>query len=117
MRLTSDFPTPHGMDRHATPLPAPRWLADAPVPPRPVPSHGPDHLSHRRTRRGLGLQTRRHLVRTYPDHDSARAAAVAVAREQKVPDENTLIEYADASGEWVTERADGRDRPEVDVQG
>jgi len=54
---------------------------------------------------------------TYPDHDTARKAAIAVAREQKVPDENTLIEYADASGEWITERADGHDRPEVDVEG
>jgi len=54
---------------------------------------------------------------TYPTHDSARAAAVAVAREQKVPDEDALIEYADVSGRWITERADGRDRPEADVEG
>ena len=54
---------------------------------------------------------------TYPDHDSARAAAVAAAREQKVPDEDAFIEYADASGEWVTERADGRDRPDPVVEG
>ena len=54
---------------------------------------------------------------TYPDHDTARAAAIAVAREQKVPDENTLIEYADASGNWITERADGHDRPETEVEG
>ena len=54
---------------------------------------------------------------TYPNHDAARAAALAVAREQRVPDENATIEYADASGQWVTERADGHDRPEVDVEG
>ncbi|MFN3667778.1 MAG: hypothetical protein ACK4VY_00565 [Brevundimonas sp.] len=54
---------------------------------------------------------------TWPDHDSARAAAVAAAREQKVPDKDAFIEYADASGDWITERADGHDRPEVDVQG
>jgi len=54
---------------------------------------------------------------TYPDHDSARAAAAAAAREQKVPDEDSLIEYADASGRWVTERADGHDRPETEVEG
>ena len=54
---------------------------------------------------------------TYPTHDAARAAALAAAREQKVPDENAMIEYADASGQWVTERADGHDRPEVDVEG
>ena len=54
---------------------------------------------------------------TYPDHDSARAAAVAAAREQKVPDEDALNEYADASGRWITERADGHDRPEPEVEG
>jgi len=54
---------------------------------------------------------------TYPDHESARAAAIAVSREQKVPDEDTLIEYADASGQWITERTDGHDRPEVEVKG
>jgi hypothetical protein len=54
---------------------------------------------------------------TYPDHDSARAAAAAAAREQKVPDEDALIEYADASGRWITERADGHDRPETEVEG
>jgi len=42
---------------------------------------------------------------------------VAASREQKVPDEDTLIEYADASGRWVTERADGHDRPGVEVSG
>lgn len=53
---------------------------------------------------------------TYPDHDSARAAASAAAREQKVPDHDALIEYADASGRWITERADGHDRPEVEIE-
>ena len=54
---------------------------------------------------------------TYPTHDSARAAAVTAAREQRAPDETAMIEYADESGAWVTERADGHDRPEVDVEG
>ena len=54
---------------------------------------------------------------TYPDHDSARAAAVAVAREQKVPDEDSFIEYENTSGQWITERADGHDRPEAQVEG
>ena len=53
---------------------------------------------------------------TFPDHDGARTAAIAVSREQKVPDEDTLIEYSDASGRWVTERAHGHDRPEVEVE-
>ena len=54
---------------------------------------------------------------TFPDRDAARAAAVAATREQKVPDEDTFIEYADPSGNWITERADGHDRPEVAVEG
>jgi hypothetical protein len=33
-----------------------------------------------------------------------------------VPDEDSLIEYADSTGRWITERADGHDRPEVDVE-
>ncbi len=53
---------------------------------------------------------------TFPDHDSARTAAIAASREQKVPDEDTLIEYADISGRWIIERVDGHDRPGVDVQ-
>jgi len=54
---------------------------------------------------------------TFGSHDAARAAAVAVAREQRVPDQTAVIEYEDTSGEWVTERADGHDRPDTDVQG
>jgi len=54
---------------------------------------------------------------TYTTHDGARAAAVAAAREQKVPDQDAFIEYENTSGEWLTERADGHDRPETTVEG
>jgi hypothetical protein len=54
---------------------------------------------------------------THPTHDSAKAAAVAASREQRVADQTAMIEYADSSGTWVTERADGHDRPETDVEG
>ena len=54
---------------------------------------------------------------TYPDHFSAKAAAIRVAGEQKVPDSDTFIEYENAAGEWVTERADGQDRPLTEVEG
>ena len=54
---------------------------------------------------------------TFPSHDTARAAAVRASREQRAPDETAFIEYADASGEWITERADGHDRPETSVEG
>ncbi len=53
---------------------------------------------------------------TFATHEEAKAAAVRVAREQRVPDEASVIEYADASGKWITERADGHDRPETDVE-
>lgn len=53
---------------------------------------------------------------TFSTHDNARAAAAAVAREQRVPDETAWIEYEDASGEWVTERADGHDRPRTEIE-
>ena len=54
---------------------------------------------------------------TYPSHDTAKTAAVRAAREQKVSDAPAVIEYADTDGVWVTERADGHDRPETDVVG
>ena len=54
---------------------------------------------------------------TFASHDAARAAAVAAAHEQRVPDQTAMIEYADVDGEWVTERADGHDRPDAAVVG
>ncbi|NBB53454.1 DUF2188 domain-containing protein [Rhizobium sp. CRIBSB] len=54
---------------------------------------------------------------TFATHDAARAAAVSASREQRVPDQTAMIEYADASGEWITERADGHDRPDTEVIG
>lgn len=54
---------------------------------------------------------------TFRSHDAARAAAQQAAREQRVPDQTAMIEFEDASGQWVVERADGHDRPEADVEG
>ncbi|NBB63677.1 DUF2188 domain-containing protein [Pseudomonas sp. ODNR1LW] len=54
---------------------------------------------------------------TFPTHDDAKAAAVRAAREQKVPDQNAAIEYQTPDGDWVTESADGHDRPQTDVEG
>lgn len=53
---------------------------------------------------------------TYASHAAARAAAAVAAREQKVPGQTARIEYEDASGQWITERADGRDRPDTAVE-
>lgn len=54
---------------------------------------------------------------TFGSHDGARAAAVRACREQRVPDEPATIEYQDAAGRWITEHADGDDRPDIDVRG
>jgi len=54
---------------------------------------------------------------TFPIHDAARDAAVAASREQRVADQTAMIEYADDAGNWITERADGHDRPETEVEG
>ncbi len=53
---------------------------------------------------------------TFATHDAARAAAIAVSREQQVPDRTSWIEFEDSSGQWITERADGHDRPETAVE-
>ena len=53
---------------------------------------------------------------TFATHAAARAAAVAVSREQQVPDRTSWIEFEDATGQWITERADGHDRPETAVE-
>ncbi|PZU00386.1 MAG: hypothetical protein DI624_03340 [Brevundimonas sp.] len=53
---------------------------------------------------------------TFASHDSAKAAAVRAAREQKVPDQTAAIEYETANGQWVTESADGHDRPSTEVE-
>ena len=54
---------------------------------------------------------------TFPSHDAAKAAAVRAAREQRVPDQNAAIEYETSDGRWVTEDADGHDRPNTEVEG
>ncbi|WP_420469802.1 DUF2188 domain-containing protein [Brevundimonas sp. FT23042] len=54
---------------------------------------------------------------TFTSHDAARAAAVAASREQKVSDQDAWIEWENTDGEWITERADGHDRPETSVEG
>lgn len=54
---------------------------------------------------------------TFPNADAARAAAVRASREQRVPDETATIEWETADGRWITERADGHDRPETAVEG
>lgn len=76
------------------------------------------HLTYRVTQHDGGWAYKQGdtFSETFPTHDRARAAAVVACREQGVPGALTYIEYQDATGEWITERADGHDRPDVDVQ-
>ena len=53
---------------------------------------------------------------TFSSHEAAKAAAVRAAREQNVPDETASIEYETTDGQWLTERADGHDRPATEVE-
>jgi hypothetical protein len=54
---------------------------------------------------------------TFRSHDAARAAARRAAGEQRVPGEEAGITWEDSQGQWHSEIADGRDRPETDVEG
>ena len=54
---------------------------------------------------------------TFATHDEARAAAERAAREQRIPDETTDIDYQDDKGRWHEETARGDDRPDTDVSG
>ncbi|UVC12481.1 hypothetical protein IHQ71_29995 (plasmid) [Rhizobium sp. TH2] len=52
---------------------------------------------------------------TFPDHDSAFAAAKSAAARQQLGGVDTDITYQLSDGRWQTERAEGGDRPATDV--
>ena len=52
---------------------------------------------------------------TFRSREDAVTAARTAAAEQQVSGSTEGIEYEDASGRWHNELADGRDRPEADV--
>jgi hypothetical protein len=52
---------------------------------------------------------------TFRTREQAHAAAAAVAAEQAVPGDSTVIAYQDSAGEWHEETAKGEDRPSADV--
>jgi hypothetical protein len=54
---------------------------------------------------------------TFPTHDSARAAALRAAGEQRTAGDTAGITWEDAQGKWHEELADGHDRPDTDVEG
>jgi hypothetical protein len=52
---------------------------------------------------------------TFSSRDAAVAAAKRAAGEQRVPGEETGIDYEDTRGVWHEELSDGDDRPETEV--
>jgi hypothetical protein len=54
---------------------------------------------------------------TFTSHDAARAAAIRVAREQKVPGTDAAISFETPDGKWHEELVDGHDRPITEVKG
>jgi hypothetical protein len=52
----------------------------------------------------------------FTTHAAALAAARRAATEQRVPGRTEEIQYETADGKWLTETADGSDRPETDVE-
>ena len=52
---------------------------------------------------------------TFPDHDTALAAAKDAAERQRLAGETSGISYETADGKWHDEVADGGDRPETQV--
>ena len=53
---------------------------------------------------------------TFPDHESALAAAKSAAARQQLGGEDAEISYQLSDGRWQTERADGGDRPATEVR-
>jgi hypothetical protein len=53
---------------------------------------------------------------TFPDRDTALAAARRAAAEQHVAGETRGISWEDTSGNWHSEVADGGDRPDAKVE-
>nr|WP_294167231.1 hypothetical protein [uncultured Sphingomonas sp.] len=78
-----------------------------------------DHITYRVVEHDGGWTYKQGdtFTETYRTHDEARAAAVLACREQGVSGDTAYIEYQQADGHWITERADGADRPGVDVTG
>ncbi len=52
---------------------------------------------------------------TFPDHDTALAAAKSAAERQHIEGRDAEISYQRPDGRWHTEHADGGDRPDTVV--
>lgn len=54
------------------------------------------------------------FAETYPTREKAEAAALRAAREQRVPTDQSEIEWEDDKGKWHVEHNDG-EPPKTDV--
>jgi len=52
---------------------------------------------------------------TFPNHDSALAAAKSAAQRQQLGGDDAEISYQLSDGHWQTEHAGGGDRPTTEV--
>ncbi len=66
---------------------------------------------------GWAYTARGTFSETFRTHDGALTAARRAAAEQRVGDETGMIEFETKDGQWITERADGSDRPSTRVEG
>jgi hypothetical protein len=66
---------------------------------------------------GWAYQVEGTYSETFPDRESARAAALIAAGEQSVAGSDVAIAFEDASGHWHEELSHGDDRPQAIVEG
>ena len=64
---------------------------------------------------GFGYRLGEVWSETFPDHDSALAAAQSAAARQQLGGEDAEISFQLADGSWQAERAGGGDRPATEV--
>lgn len=64
---------------------------------------------------GFGYRVDNVWSETFPDHDSALAAAKSAAERQQVGGEDVSISYQRADGGWQAEDVSGGDRPATEV--
>jgi hypothetical protein len=64
---------------------------------------------------GFGYRVGDVWSETFPDHDSALAAAQSAAERQQLEGDDAEISYQRADGSWQTEHVGGGDRPPTEV--
>ncbi len=64
---------------------------------------------------GYGYRLEKIWSETFPDHDTAFAAARAAAERQHLEGQDAEISYQLPAVSWRVEHVDGRDRPDTEV--